>query len=77
MRVGVQRHASAALHLGKSIILYIIQKAGWDSRSLWAGTENLGAIGVVTLDRPAHSESLYGLRHSARQKKKLNGFLLN
>jgi hypothetical protein len=47
----------------------IVQEAGWVSGSLWIGTENLATIGVLTLDRPAHSESMYRLRHSARLKK--------
>jgi hypothetical protein len=42
----------------------------------WIGTENLAAIGVLTLERPTHNKSLYQLRHSAYQKNP-NRLLLN
>ena len=32
----------------------------------WAGAENLAPTGIRSPDRPAHSQSLYRLRHPAR-----------
>ena len=34
---------------------------------MWTGAENLGPAGFRTLNRPAHSESLYRLRYSGVQ----------
>ena len=41
--------------------LPIIQETGWAPGSEWTGTENLSRTEIRSLDRPAHSESLYGL----------------
>ena len=45
-------------------IIVIAQEAGWPSGSVWMGVENSVFTGFQTPDRPARSESLYGLRHS-------------
>jgi hypothetical protein len=42
--------------------LPIIQETGWTPESEWTGTENLSRTEIRSLDRPARSESLYGLR---------------
>jgi hypothetical protein len=34
-----------------------VQKAGWASRPIWMGEENLAPTGVRSLNRPAHSVS--------------------
>jgi hypothetical protein len=38
-----------------------VQKAGWTSRPVWTGTENLAPSRIRTSDRPACSKSLYRL----------------
>jgi hypothetical protein len=59
MRVGVQRHAPAALSAGKTIV----QEAGWAPGLFWTGAENLAPNGIRSLDRPARSKSRYRLRY--------------
>ena len=44
----------------------LVQKAGWFSRLVWMGPENLAFSGVRGPDRPARSESLYQLRYPGR-----------
>ena len=44
----------------------LVQKAGWASRLVWMGPENLAFSGVRGPDRPARSESLYRLRYPGR-----------
>jgi hypothetical protein len=39
----------------------IVQEAGWTPGPIWTGAENL-ATGIRSLDRLAHSQSLYQLR---------------
>ena len=43
--------------------LPFVQKVGWAPGPVWMGAENLGSTGIQTLDRPAHSESLYRLSY--------------
>jgi hypothetical protein len=42
--------------------LPIIQETVWAPGSEWTGTENLSRTEIRSLDRPARSESLFGLR---------------
>jgi hypothetical protein len=39
----------------------IVQEAGWVPRPVWIGVENLAPTRIQSLDRPAHSQSLYRL----------------
>lgn len=41
----------------------IVQKAGWFSRPVWMGTENLVHTGIRSPGRPSRSDSLYRLHH--------------
>jgi len=41
----------------------IVQEAGWAPGPVWTGAENLAPTGIWSLDRPAHSQSLYQLRY--------------
>jgi hypothetical protein len=41
----------------------IVQEVGWAPRPVWSGEENLSPIGIRSLGRQAHSESLYPLRY--------------
>jgi len=43
----------------------IVQEAGWASGPVWTGAENLAPTGIQSPDRPAHRQSLYGLRYPA------------
>ena len=59
MEVGGQRHVLAALPQGKTQYpLY--RRLG---RPVWTGAENLAPAGIRSPERPAHSESLYGLSY--------------
>ena len=62
MGVGGQHHAPAALPPGKDPVP-IVQEAGWVLGPVWTGAENLASTGIRSPDRPARSESLYGLRY--------------
>ena len=42
-----------------------VQEAGWAPGPVWTGAENLAPTGIRSPDRPAHSQSLYRLRHPA------------
>jgi len=53
--VGGQRHAPAALPLGK----IPVQEAGWAPGPAWAVKKNLTPPGIRPPDRPAHSVLLY------------------
>jgi len=44
----------------------IVQEAGWAPGLVWTGAENLTPTRIWSLDRPAHSQSLYRLRYSAQ-----------
>ena len=61
MEVGGQRHAPAALSTGKRHVTHNI--GGWVG--LRTGLDGCGKsrppTGILSPDRPAHSESLYGL----------------
>jgi len=41
----------------------IEQEAGWASEPVWTDAENLAPTGIRSPDRPARSESLYGLSY--------------
>ena len=43
---------------GKDLVP-IVQEAGWAPGPFWTGAENLAPTGIRSLDRPAHSQSLY------------------
>ena len=60
MGVGGQRHAPAGFTPGKDPVP-IVQEAGWAPGPVWTGAENLAPTGIRSPDRPARSESLYGL----------------
>ena len=61
-----QRHAPAALYLGKDPVP-IVQEAGWALGPVWTGAENLFSTGIRSPDRPARSQSLYRLRYPAHR----------
>ena len=61
--VGGQRHALVALPPRKDPVP-IVQEAGWASKPVWTGAENLAPTGIRSPDRPASSESLYQLSYS-------------
>ena len=62
MGVGGQHHSPAAFTPGKDPVP-IVQEAGWASKPVWIGAENLAPTRIRSPDLPAHSESLYRLRH--------------
>ena len=41
----------------------IVQEAGWAPGPVWTGAENLAPTGIRSLERPARSQSLYGLSY--------------
>jgi hypothetical protein len=43
----------------------IVQEAGWASRPVWTGAENLAPTGIRSPDRPARSQLLYWLCYPA------------
>ena len=43
----------------------IVQEAGWTPGPVWTGAENLSSTGIRSPDRPARSQSLYGLSYPA------------
>jgi hypothetical protein len=63
MRVGGQRHAPAALPLGKDRVPIVLE-AGWDPAPVWTGAENLAPNGYRLPNRPAHSEISLSVRPS-------------
>jgi hypothetical protein len=63
MGVGVQRHAVAALPLGKTPGFQCVLEARWSPGPDWNGAENLAPIGIRSPQLPAHSESLYRLNY--------------
>jgi len=55
----------------------IVYEAGWASRPVWTGAENLATTGIRSPNRPARSASLYrkrnpGPRHTTRPKFKFS-----
>jgi hypothetical protein len=52
--VGDQHHAPAALTPGKDRVP-IVQEAGWASRLVWRGAENLAPTGIWFPNLPASS----------------------
>ena len=61
MGVGGQRHAPAALPPGKT------RCPLWAPEPVCTGAENLSPTGIRSPDRPARSESLYGLSYPGPQ----------
>jgi hypothetical protein len=59
MEVGGQRHATAALTPGETIMY----EAGWAPGPVWTGAENLIHTGIRSPDRPSRSEQLYRLSY--------------
>jgi hypothetical protein len=45
----------------------IVQEAGWTSGPVWTDTEILAPTGIRSPNRPARSESLYGLSYPGSQ----------
>jgi hypothetical protein len=41
----------------------IVQEAGWAPGPVWTGAENVALTGILSPDRPAHSELLYRLSY--------------
>jgi len=62
MGLGAQPHAPAASTPGKDPVP-IVQEAEWAPGPVWTGTENLAPTGIRSADRPARSQSLYGLSY--------------
>jgi hypothetical protein len=60
MGVGGQRDSPASLFPEKDPVP-IVQEAEWASEPVWTSAENLAPTGIRSPDRPARSESLYGL----------------
>jgi hypothetical protein len=46
----------------------IVQEAGWAPAPFWTCVENLAPTGIRSLDRPAHSKSLYRLSYPGPRK---------
>jgi len=63
MWVGGQHHTPSALPAGKTHPVNIVQEDGWAAGPVWTGTENNTPTGILSLDRPARSESLYILSY--------------
>jgi len=62
MRVGLQLYAPTAFNNGKDPVPFV-QDPGWASGPVWVVAENLAPTRIRSLDRVAHSKSLYGLRY--------------
>ena len=62
MGLSGQRHAPAVFTPGKDAVP-IVQEAGWVPGPFWIGAENFVLMGIRSPDRPARSESLYGLTY--------------
>jgi hypothetical protein len=62
MEADGQHHAPAAFTPGKDPVL-IVQEAGWVSKPVRIGAENLATTRIRSPDLPARSESLYRLSH--------------
>jgi len=58
----------AILFSGKRLIP-IVLVVRWALGLVWMGGENFAATGIPHPDRPAHSESLYGLSYPNPQNK--------
>jgi len=43
----------------------IVREAEWAPGPVWTGAENLAVAGIPSLDRPAHSQSVYRLHYPA------------
>ena len=47
-----------------TLLLPIVQEAGWTPGPVWTGAENLVLTGIRSPDRPARSVSLYRLSYT-------------
>jgi len=54
---------------GKDLVPFI-QEARWAPRPVWTGAENLAPTGIRSLERPAHSQSLYRLHYPAHEDRR-------
>jgi hypothetical protein len=61
--MGVQHHDLASLPR-ETDLEPIVQEAGRAPGAMWTGAENLTRTGIRSSDRPARTESLYGLRYT-------------
>ena len=50
----------------------IVQEARWAPGPVWASAENLAPTGILSPDRPAHSQSLYRLSYRAHHCKRVS-----
>jgi hypothetical protein len=46
--------------------IHIVQEAGLTIALVWTDKENLDPTGIISVDRPSHSESLYRLSYRGR-----------
>ena len=46
----------------------IVQEAGWTTRPVWTGAENIAPTGIRSPDRPDRSQSLYQLSYPAHDE---------
>ena len=63
MGLGGQCHDPRRFTPGKDPVP-IVEEAGWALGPVWTGEEILAPTGILSLDRPARSESPYRLIHS-------------
>jgi hypothetical protein len=66
MGVGSERHASAALPLGRDPVP-IVQEARWFPRTVWMGTENITSTELRIPDSSARNTSLYRVSFLGRR----------
>ena len=43
--------------------VWIVKEAGWATGPIWTGVENLNPTGILSPERPAHSEMLWPLSY--------------
>ena len=55
----------------------VIQEAGWAPGPVWTVAENLAPTMIRSPDRPARSQSLYGLSHPAHKSVNIATYILN
>jgi hypothetical protein len=53
-----------------------VQEAGWALEPVWIGAENLAPTRIRSPDIPAHSESLYRLRHPSSSSLRVTSYLV-
>jgi len=66
--VGDQRHNPGRFTPGK-VPVPILEEDGWAPGKVWTGAENSASTRIRPPDRPARSESLYGLGYFGSLKK--------